>query len=184
MGRPDAHTPPLEDAELVRRVLNGATHEYGVLVERYRKEFARYATATCGDADTAADAMQEAFIRAYEALATCRDPSQFGAWFFRILTNQCHNARDRRREHVVLERITAEAADRADDALAGSEMRDAIVSAIDQLTPEQREAFVLKHVQGYSYAQIAELLGADIDALKMRVYRARNALRARLETWL
>ena len=83
------------DGSLVARVLEGDQHAYALLVDRYVTEFGRYATALCRDADLAADAMQESFIRAYDALRSLDDADRFGAWFFRILTNQCHNHRDR-----------------------------------------------------------------------------------------
>jgi len=67
MGR--AQSGDVGDGALVARVLAGDTEAYGVLIERYRQEFGRYATAMCGDLDTAADAMQDAFIRAYDGLA-------------------------------------------------------------------------------------------------------------------
>ncbi len=153
------------DGVLVERVLAGDVEQYGVLVERYRAEFARYAASLCGDRDTAADAMQEAFIRAFDSLSTCRDPGRFKAWFFRILTNQCHNARDRQRPRVSLERVAGLAAETR-DPVEGAEIRRAIEEALDALTPEQREAFVLKHVEGRSYAEMAELLDKSEDALK------------------
>lgn len=173
-------SPP--DAVLVRRVLAGDVEQYGPLVERYRAEFARYAAAVCRDPDTAADAMQEAFIRAFDALATCREPERFKAWFFRILTNQCHNARTRSRPHLRLDRVGPVAAEVGlRDPAEGAEIREAIEAALDSLTREQREAFVLKHVEGRSYAEIATLVGTTEDALKMRVHRARDALRRLLE---
>jgi RNA polymerase sigma-70 factor (ECF subfamily) len=60
-------------------------------------------------------------------------------------------------------------------------LRDAIDRALNELTPEQREAFIMKHVDGRSYEEIAALLGTGMDALKMRVYRAREALRRSLD---
>ncbi|MCH7475412.1 MAG: RNA polymerase sigma factor [Gemmatimonadetes bacterium] len=168
------------DAVLVRRVLAGDVDLYGVLVERYRNELARYATALCGDPDTAADAMQEAFIRAFDSLGSCRDPGKFKAWFFRILTNQCHSVRNRR-PHVPLERAEVAAGELTDEPLERLELRRAIEEALDSLTDEQREAFVMKHVEGRSYAEMADLLETGEDALKMRVYRARDELRKRLE---
>lgn len=171
------------DSVLVAAVLAGDTDRFGVLVERYRKEFARYAASLVGDPDLAADAMQEAFIRAFDALASCRDPSRFKAWFFRILTNQCHNHRARRMPTT--DRLPdAPANDRPDRDLARAELAGALARAIDALTPEQREAFLLRHVDGRSYDEIAELLGTGVDALKMRVYRARDALRKQLEEYV
>lgn len=172
------------DGQLVGQALRGDAEAFRLLVERYRPEFARYAAALCGDPDTAADAMQEAFIRAYDALAQCRHPERFKGWFFRILTNQCHNHRNRKRAHVPLEAVTAPADERTDDGARRSELRAAIEAALDELTPEQREAFILKHVEGRSYAEMADLLGTGEDALKMRVYRARDALKQRLEAYV
>lgn len=171
----------MPDGELVRRVLDGEVALFGILVERYREEFGRYAAALVGDPDRAADAMQEAFIRAYRSLASCRDVARVKAWFFRILTNQCHDQRARRRREASLEGFDAPARERADAAVLDGEVREAIEAALDRLTPEQREAFVLRHMDGKSYEEMAAILGTGVDALKMRVYRARDALRQQLE---
>lgn len=177
MGESDSRP----DGEIVRRVLDGEVELFGVLVERYRAEFARYAAALVGDPDRAADAMQEAFIRAYRSLASCRDLKRVKAWFFRILTNQCHDQRTRRRRETPLEGHDQPARDRADAGVLQTELREAIGRALDRLTPEQREAFVLRHIDGKSYEEMAAILGTGVDALKMRVYRARDALRQQLE---
>jgi RNA polymerase sigma-70 factor (ECF subfamily) len=169
----------LKDGEVVRRVLAGDVELFGVLVGRCRREFGRYAAALAGDPDAAADAMQEALIRAYRSLARCRDPERFRAWFFRILTNQCHEAR-RRVVSVDLDRAELPARETADGPVETAELGAALEAALARLTPEQREAFLLKHVEGRSYQEMSELLGVGVDALKMRVHRARDALRAML----
>jgi RNA polymerase sigma-70 factor (ECF subfamily) len=165
------------DGAVVRRVLQGDVEAYRILVERYRQQFGRYAISLLGDADLAADAVQDAFIRAFDGLAGCRDPDRFGAWFFRILTNQCHTARAKRREAVDVEHAGLASPDRADAALERGELAGQLQRALERLTPEQREAFVLKYVDERSYEEMAELLGVGADALKMRVHRAREALR-------
>jgi len=165
------------DGTIVRRVLDGDVEQYRFLVERYRSRFGRYALAVVGDRDAAQDAMQEAFIRAFDALASCRNPDRFGAWFFRILANQCRNVVARRRDVVDLEVADPAGDERADAALDRSELAATLEAALARLTPEQREAFVMKHVDGRSYEEMAELLGVGTDALKMRVYRARDTLR-------
>jgi len=165
---------------VVRRVLDGDTELYRVLVERYRRLFGRYAVGMLGDRDAAADAMQEAFIRAYDSLASLRNPDGFGHWFFRILTNQCHNAVARRRPTSDVAAVDLPAPDRADRLVEQAELGAALEAALKELTPEQREAFVMKHVDGRSYEDMAQLLGVGVDALKMRVHRARDALRASL----
>lgn len=169
------------DAEIVERVLEGEVDAYGALVARYRLAFGRFATAVCGDPDLAADAMQEAFIRAFDALATCKRPDRFGVWFHRILRNQCLNHRTRQRQHASLDAVDVPAPGGSDDGLRRAEVRDAIRRAIADLSPEQRDAFVLRHIDGRSYAEMAELLEEREDRLRMRVHRARDAVRKRLE---
>lgn len=166
------------DGEAVRRIRQGDDDAFRVLVTRYRKQYGRYAVALTGDIDSAADAMQEAFIRAWHSLDACQDPERFGSWFFRILTNQCHTVRGRRRDADDVDALELAGPGRADEALDRSELADALEEALGRLTDEQREAFVLKHVDGRSYEEMAELLGTGVDALKMRVHRAREALRS------
>lgn len=166
------------DGAVVRRVLAGDVEAYRILVERYRAQFGRYAVSLLRDADLAADAVQEAFIRAYDGLAGCREPDRFGAWFFRILTNQCHTMRGRRKDTVDVEQVELESGSRTDAAVERGELGRRLNAALERLTPEQREAFVLKYVEEKSYEEMAQLLGVGADALKMRVHRAREALRA------
>jgi RNA polymerase sigma-70 factor, ECF subfamily len=175
--RTDAHN----DAAIVERVLHGDVEAFGVLVTKYRMALGRHAVGLCGDADLAADAMQEAFIRAFDALATCEHPERFGAWFFRILRNQCHNHRTRRRSGVPLEDVDQAAPGAADDRLARAELRGQLEAALARLPEAQREALLLRHVQGLSYEEMAELLGERPDRLRMRVHRARDAMRRELE---
>jgi len=170
----------LSDGTVVRRVLDGDIELFRVLVERYREQFGKYAVALVGDSDTAADAMQEAFIRAYRSLTSCRDPDRFGAWFHRILTNQCHDARAKQSTPGSLDRLDLPGNDRTDAPAEQTEIGDAISAALARLTPEQKEAFVMKHVDGRSYDEMAELTGVGVDALKMRVHRARDGLREML----
>ena len=174
----------LPDQILVKHVLAGDVEHYAVLVERYRTQLARYAVSLCGDSDVAADAMQESFVRAFDSLASCRDPAKFRSWFTRILTNQCHNVRTRARTHVALDDVDAAANETADARLTSDEIGRAIEEALDTLTPEQREAFVLKHIEGYPYSEMAELLDSSVDALKMRVYRAREIVKERLQDYV
>ena len=173
----------LPDGELVLRIRAGEVELYRILVERYRREFGRYASAMLnGDRDEAADALQEAFIRAYDSLASCRDPDRFKAWMFRIVSNQCHNVRKRRRGHLSLDRAVDRGVEPAESERA--EIGEILELAMKTLTEEQREVFVLKHVDGRSYAEIAELLSVSEGALKMRVYRARDELKKKIEELL
>ena len=169
------------DGEIVRAVLAGDRECYARLVERYRDRYARYATRMLGSADAAEDAVQDAFVRAYDQLAQCKDPDKFVGWFFLILRNRCFAERRRDRTSASLEAANGVAAeDRTDGGAEAAERRRALQLALLELTPDQREVFVLKHVEGLSYGEIAERLSTSVPSLKMRMHRAYDKLRAQL----
>jgi len=166
------------DAELVRRVRAGDTGAYGALVARYRDRLGRYAVHMVGDREDAEEALQDAFVRGYRFLARCDDPERFGAWLYGILVNRCRTAgaRAARRRRLFV---------RDEGALHGAaqpgqaerlDWDDAVGRALARLAPQYREAFLLKHVEDLEYEEIAQLTGAGISALKMRVKRAREQL--------
>ncbi len=167
------------DGLLVRRVLAGESGAYAGLVARYRDRLGRYATRMLGNMADAEEALQDTFVRGYRSLARCTDPERFGAWLFGILVNRCrtYGARRARRQRVMVRDegalATASVAHTADrDA-----WRETIAWALEQLPQDQREAFLLKHVEELTYEEMRELTGASIPALKMRVLRAREELR-------
>ena len=170
------------DASLVRRVLAGDADAFSGLVRRYQDRLGRYAVRMLGETADAEEALQDTFVRAYRSLARC-DPERFGAWVYGILVNRCRTigAQRARRQKLVVS--DAPAVDRA--SVAHSEERDALREAIAwalaQISPTNREAFLLKHVEDLSYDEMAEVTGASVSALKMRVSRAREELRALLK---
>ncbi|HUQ46103.1 MAG TPA: RNA polymerase sigma factor [Gemmatimonadaceae bacterium] len=173
----------LTDADVVAAVLAGDVDAYSVLVHRYRDAYVRFAIRMLGDREDADDALQSAFVRAYRNLAKCQDPSRFGAWLYQIAVNECRTLgtrRGRRELRLVRGDTTLDQLgdSRPSDDLAA---REEIQRALDQLDGDQREAFVLKHVEELSYEEMAELTGLGVSALKMRVKRACERLRALLE---
>jgi RNA polymerase sigma-70 factor, ECF subfamily len=172
------------DADLVRAVLGGEESAYAPLVARYQERLFRRALAMLGDTDAAADTVQEAFIRGYTGLAAA-DPERFGAWIHRILRNIALDELRSPRQRAVdfPPDLPSELQARADPAreLDRRELGDAIGDALAALSPTVREAFVLKHVEGLSYDEMAALTGVAVGALKMRVKRAREALQALLQ---
>jgi RNA polymerase sigma-70 factor (ECF subfamily) len=169
------------DGDIVRAVLAGDRERYAQLVERYRDRYARYAARMLGSRDAAEDAVQDAFVRAYDQLAQCQDPNKFVGWFFLILRNRCFAEQRRNRTKAPLEAADGvAAADTADDRTETAERRRALQLALLDLTPDQREVFVLKHVEGLSYGEIAERLSTSVPSLKMRMHRAYDKLREQL----
>lgn len=173
----------LTDATLVAATRRGDTHAFAQLVRRYRDRHARFATRMLGDADEAEDVLQSVFVRAYRHIDRCEDPERFGAWLHRIVVNECRTwttrrgVRERRlvRDEGVLDGLT-ESSPEGDSAL-----QEAIARALASLTPDLREAFILKHVEELEYEEMAKVTGAGVSALKMRVKRACERLRERLE---
>lgn len=168
------------DGALVRRVLAGDATVFARLVERYTEKYARFATRMVGTTEDAEEAMQDAFVRAYRSLGKCEDPDRFGPWFHSILVNQCRTfvTRKERRDQRFSQDAKLEsfaARETTDDWLGEIEL------ALARLPADQREAFLLKHVEELSYEQMAELTGENVSTLKMRVKRACDKMRSQLD---
>jgi RNA polymerase sigma-70 factor (ECF subfamily) len=172
---------PASDSELVAAVVRGDLDAFAALVRRYRDTHTRYAVRMLGDRGDADDVMQSAWMRAYRNVANCREPKRFGAWLYQIVVNECRTHLARR---TVRDRRFADSAE-LDNLTAGSGgdvlLRDEIQRALDALPSEQREAFVLKHVEQLEYEEMATLTGVGVSALKMRVKRATGRLKDLLE---
>lgn len=167
------------DAAIVGRVLRGNAEAFRELVERYRDQYARYALHMLGNREDAEEALQDAFTRAYRALPRCEDPERFGAWLFRILVNRCRTAgtrRGRRARTFVTDDAALLGASEEHPADRAA-WREEIDRALQQLRPEQREAFLLKYVEELGYDEMSRMTGVGVSALKMRVMRACERLR-------
>lgn len=169
------------DGALVRRVLAGDTDAFAGLVARHRNRGLRFAASMLGDVTEAEEALQDAFVRAFRGLGRCREPDRFGAWLLQILVNRCRTrgaGRQRRARVFVHDDVALERAASPPDA--DRAWREEIDRALAQLDRLQREAFLLKHVEGLDYDEMSRLTGARIPALKMRVKRACDRLRGLL----
>jgi RNA polymerase sigma-70 factor (ECF subfamily) len=174
------------DEQVVRDVLAGDRDAFRLLVRRYGDTLHGHALRMTGSPDEAADLVQRALVKGYRKLGSCREPARIGAWLFRILANMCKDhVKGRHQRDVSLARVEAALPATADPEadLDGAEVRDRIWGALDALTPEQKEAFVLKHVEGRSYEEIAAVMDLSVASLKMRVHRAREALKGLLEEY-
>ncbi len=174
------------DGTLVLAVLDGDAEAFGALVRRHQDAMFRYAVRMCGDRDDADDVVQSAFVRAYRNLAQCREADRFAAWVRQIVMNECRTVlatRGRRSRWFVIDEAVLAAAESPAPA-AGPEGPDLgrIEQALGTLTPDLREAFLLKHMEELSYEEMARLTGAGVSALKMRVKRACEQLREQLES--
>ncbi|HJU75600.1 MAG TPA: RNA polymerase sigma factor [Gemmatimonadaceae bacterium] len=171
------------DAMIVASVRAGDASAFAVLVTRYRHQFGRYAVRMLGNREDAEEALQDAFVRAFKSLETCEDPAKFSSWFFRILANRCRTAgarRGRRDRTFVRDEIALSGAAEEHPAERDA-WREEIERALMLLDDDQREAFLLKHVEELGYEEMAVLTGVGVSALKMRVKRACERLRAMLQ---
>lgn len=152
---------------------------FAELVRRYNDLLTRHAQRMLRQADAAEDVVQAAWVKAYRRLDQCRDPDRFGAWVFRIAANACKDAiKAERRQVVSVETVAELEATGAGpgEAVLRAEQRRRIASALEKLPADQKEAFLLKHLEGWSYEDMSRTLGVRVSALKMRVHRARDEL--------
>jgi RNA polymerase sigma-70 factor (ECF subfamily) len=170
-----------QDQDVITRVLAGDRNAFGTLVHRYSDALYRHALGMTGSPDVAEDILQTSFIKAYQHLAEVH--GRFDAWLFRIVANGCKDwLKNIRRTHLSYEEDDQPSAYATpEESLDRSELRSDLDRALLSLPVSLREAFVMKHVEGRSYEEMADLLGTTVGALKMRVHRAREALQALLE---
>jgi len=179
---PASPTDQLEaDQDIISRVLQGNRDAFSVLITRYSDPLYRHALGMTGSPDVAEDILQMSFIKAYQHLAEVR--GRFDAWVFRIVANGCKDwLKNIRRTHLSYDEDDQPSGySTPDEELDRTELRSDLDRALLTLAPSLREAFVMKHVEGRSYEEMADLLGTTVGALKMRVHRAREALQALLE---
>lgn len=171
------------DAVLTAAVLAGDVGAFAPLVHRYRDRYARFAVRMLGSRDDAEDVLQSVFLRAFRNLRKCKDPARFHAWLYQIVVNECRSfaTRDGRREQRLVRGEAALESIPTPSFADDQGLREQLQRALDQLVPEQREAFLLKHVEELEYEEMAGLTGAGVSALKMRVKRACERLRELLE---
>ena len=172
------------DSIVVQRVIAGDVEAFALLVDRHHGRLARYAFHLLGSDAEAEEAVQDSFVRAYRSLATYKEQELFGAWIMRILVNRCRTrlVRERRREETAAAWLREN--DEPFEPFEPSDhfaTRDELSIALAQLPAEQREAVVLRYADELGYDEISSITGAGISALKMRVKRGCERLRAILE---
>lgn len=176
------------DAEIVRRVLSGDAGLYRVLVERHSPAVFNAALRLVGRREVAADIAQEAFLRAYQALARFDPARPLRPWLCRIAVNLSLNWLKRQRPTISLDNpgtapaLLASSPD-ADphNATLRLERQQILHRAILSLPPEQRAVIELRHFQELSYQEIADSLNLSLSNVKSRLFRARKNLRQILE---
>lgn len=179
------------DLEFVRRVLAGDTDAFEGIVAAHSRAVYGLAYRVTGNTAAAEDAVQETFVRAFRFLARFDQRAELGTWLHRIAVNAAidqtrRGRRERARRielpeagHQSLAEIPTGAADPERRALAG-EIRRRTAAALAELSPSERAAFVLRHYEGRSIAEISSTLGKRDNATKQSIFRAVRKLRQAL----
>ena len=189
------------DLMLVERTVAGDQKAFELLVLKYQRRIERLIGRMVRDTDLVEDIAQETFIRAYRALAQFRGEAQFYTWLYRIAVNTAKKALvDLKRDPLVSESALRGGADEEDETsavenelttaetpetvLAAKEIASAVNSAMEALPEELRQAVTLREIEGLSYEEIAEVMNCPIGTVRSRIFRAREAISARIKPLL
>lgn len=176
---------PFVDSTLIGRAKLGDIDAFETIVARYYARCLRFAHGMLRDQSDADDVVQETFVRLYRALPRYEERQRFDSWLFRILGNCCRTANALQQRRSIQEIDDADvlqnlvAPDRPDSAFE-AEWGDDVRRALAEVPEYNREIFLLHYVEGFSYEEIERITGVRQSALKMRVKRASDLLRARL----
>ncbi|MFW5860196.1 MAG: RNA polymerase sigma factor [Planctomycetota bacterium] len=179
---PDATTDRTDDDHvLVAAVRDGDGNAFAVLVDRHGARLhASLLHLAAGDADTAAELTQEAFVRAFERLDRFAGRSSFYTWLYRLARNRAIDVLARKRP-VATENERLDATPRAAASPAATlertETRQLVRTALERLPYDQRELLIMRDFEGCDYPGIAERLEVAVGTVKSRLHRARRALR-------
>lgn len=153
------------------------------IVEYYYPRCLRFARNMLGSDQDAEEAVQDAFVRVFDSFPRFREDARFDPWLFRILANRCRTIHARSRRHQSLIEygdLPVSAAAAPEEEEFGADWAEEVRVILETLPVEQKEAFLLRHVEDLSYEDIAAVTGVGLSALRMRVKRACDTLRARL----
>lgn len=189
----------LSDSEAIDRTRRGDHSAFRVLVERYEGRALALARRILRDDEQARDAVQDAFLKAYESLRFFEERSAFYTWFYRVVYNRCLDLRRRLKHRPQLrlpeqpggaEAMLGEGAEdgvgatrfvSAERSLERVQLRDILEDAIEALPEDSREILLLREIQELSYAEIAEVLSIPRGTVMSRLHHARRRMRKLLE---
>jgi RNA polymerase sigma-70 factor (ECF subfamily) len=184
------------DQQLVERVQAGDKSAFDLLVRKYQHRVLKLVSRFVSDAAEAEDVAQEAFLKAYRALASFRGDSAFYTWLYRIAINTAKNALVSNRRRPVdfdLDLQDPEQYDRharlkegdtPEGVLLTEEIRNVVERAMEQLPEDLRTAIILRELEGLSYEEIAEAMDCPVGTVRSRIFRAREAIDRKLKPLL
>ena len=174
----------VEDADLIQQAARGKVESFNLLVSRWEKRVYNYLLRITGNREDALDLAQDVFLKAYQNLRKLDDPGRFRPWLYRIAHNEAYSLFRKRKPEFDAEDVEPEATG-AGIAVGGTsvfpiELSLAVATALDRLSPDQREAVVLKIYQGFKFEEMSEILSCPVSTVKSRLYTALELLKADL----
>ena len=171
----------MDELRAIAQAKKGDADAFAFLVETYETSVYRLALRMCGNAHDAEEVAQEAFVAAWKGMPAFRGESKFSSWLYQLTTNAAIDFLRREKRH----RATTPIEDEVDLAAPGTpqqaaeaaEVRQTLQQALDTLTPEHREIFLLRQMRQLSYEEIGRLLGLEAGTVKSRLSRAKKQLR-------
>lgn len=179
------------DSELVQRAKNGDKTAFDMLVRKYQHRIAAVVSRFVRDYAECQDVVQDSFIRAYKSLSGFRGDSQFYTWMYRIAVNTAKNhlSSKKRRPSFDVELDDAENIDGGiyiqnndtpEHELLRDEIAQVVTRALELLPEDIRQAITLREMEGLSYEEIADVMNTPVGTVRSRIFRAREAIDARL----
>ncbi len=186
------------DDRLVRLARAGRREAFDELVGRYQRRATSVAYRLVGNLHDSLEVCQDAYVRAYRSLPRLEDPSRFGAWLMRIVTNLALNHRRRRGVRRANEDCLADHGETLEDGfarvpaalqfpgayLAAEELAVRLRCELAALPEAQRAALILFSIEAIPQKQVAKILGCSVEAVKWHVFQARRKIRLRLADYL
>jgi RNA polymerase sigma-70 factor (ECF subfamily) len=166
----------MDDELLMARFAAGRADAFDELYDRYEGPLYGFCARLLGDEDKAADAFQETFVKVIEQRASYR-AGRFRSWVFTIARNECLDRMRRAGRQARLLELHAAEAPRRVDVVSAIDARDELTELLASLSAEQREITLLHRYHGFSYAEIARMIGSSEAATKQKAYRALLSLR-------
>ena len=196
----DTHKDTDTDFQLVERTVAGDQRAYELLVIKYQRRIERLIGRMVRDTDLVQDIAQETFIRAYRALHQFRGEAQFYTWLYRIAVNTAKKALLDMKRNPVMYEGAMRGSDQDDETsrfereliseetpetvLAAREIAQAVNAAMEALPEDLRQAVTLREIEGLSYEEIATAMECPIGTVRSRIFRAREAISARVRPLL
>lgn len=174
------------DAECVRRVQQGDTDSFEVLVRRHQKAIFNLVYRLLGNYDEAAEVAQEVFLSAFKSIHQFRGEANFSTWLYRIGLNHASTRRkslnSSQQRHIPLDGTEVIAEGTVDPAknFEHKEIQQRVQQALNSLDPEDARIILLRDLQDVPYEDVAEILDIPVGTVKSRLHRARQALRTSL----